>query len=279
MSSDPTHRKSPPRVAPSAERPADEHLHATISRHLDQLEANLGELQAQVLELQRMASIGTMSAILAHEFNNLLTPILTYTQYALSREDPQLWRTAAERSNKNAQRLASLCQRILGFTTNTSNGPAAQLVKPLLTDAIECLGRDVAKDGIQVEVDAPDDLKVMVDAGALQQVLFNLVINAWQAMLGRPGRLTLSARAVDEHRAAISIRDTGCGIPPENLSRVFEPFFTTKTAESKSYRRGSGLGLHVCRRLVEEQSGTIEVHSEVGRGTTFTLTLPRASSH
>ncbi len=279
MSSDPTHRKSPPRAAPVAEPVVDEHLHATISRHLDQLEANLGELQAQVLELQRMASIGTMSAILAHEFNNLLTPILTYTQYALSREDPQLWRTAAERSNKNAQRLAALCQRILGFTSNTSSGPSAQLVKPLLTDVIECLGRDVTKDGIQVEIDAPDDLKVVVDAGALQQVLFNLVLNAWQAMLDRPGRLTLSARAIDECRAAITIRDTGCGIPPENLPRIFEPFFTTKTGESKSYRRGSGLGLHVCRRLVEEQGGMIEVESAAGSGTTFSLTLPRAPLH
>jgi signal transduction histidine kinase len=277
MSSDSTAKPSVARTPPGAGGPANLfNLNATFERQLDTLEQHLNDLQRQVQQLQRMASVGTLSAIHAHEFNNLLTPILTYTQYALSRDDPALLRTAVEKSNKNATRLAALCQRVLGLSTGPTGGTTELLVRPLLVDAIEGIGRDFEKDNITVAIDAPDDLKVRADAGAIQQVLFNLVINAWQAMLDKPGRLTLSARPLENHRVSISVSDTGSGITPENLGRIFQPFFSTKSDETKSYRRGAGLGLHVCRQLIEEQGGTIEVQSEPFAKTTFTICLPPA---
>lgn len=248
-----------------------------FERHIATLERQFVDLQRQVQQLQRMASVGTMTAVLAHEINNLLTPMITYTKYALSKDDVGLLRTAVEKSNKNATRLAALCQRMLGYSSGGPGQAASALpVRMLLTEAVETIGRELSKDQIALTIDAPDGLQVLCDAGAIQQVLFNLVINAWQAMSGCAGRLALSAYPIDQNRVSIEVTDTGIGISPEHLSRVFEPFFTTKGSASKSYHRGSGLGLHVCRQLVNEQGGTIEVRSRPGEGTTFTVTLPRA---
>lgn len=245
-----------------------------LEQQLDSLERQMGNLQRQVQQLQRLAALGTVSAILAHEFNNILTPMLTYSQYALSQDDPAFLRTAVEKNHKHAKRLATLCGKILGMATNDQMGPIDTEIKPLLTDAVECVGRALDKDNIQITLDAPADLKARVHGGALQQVLFNLVLNARQAMLDQPGRLTLVALATEDGRVRITVSDTGCGIKPENLEKIFESFYTTKGHEDPLDRRGIGLGLYVSRQLIEEQDGEIAVESEPGRGTTFTITLP-----
>ena len=247
-----------------------------MERQLDHLEQPLADLHHQVQRLQRMAALGTIPAILAHEFNNLLTPILTYCQYALNRDDPELLKTAVEKTHKNAGRLSGLCDKILRMAVDDRMGPTDTQIRPLLADAIACMGRDVNKERISVAIDAPEDLKVRAHAGSLEQVLFNLVLNARQAMIEQGGSLTLVARSAADGRVEITVADTGCGIPPENLERVFEPFFTTRRDEAVTDRRGVGLGLYICRQLMEEQDGTITVESAVGRGTTFTLTLPAA---
>jgi len=247
-----------------------------LEAQLDGLEQRMADLQHQVERLQRLASLGTVSAMLAHEFNNILTPIVSYCGYAMQRQDPELMRTAVEKTHKNAQRLTTLCNRILGMAVDDQMGPTETALLPLARDAVECLGRDLDKDDITVSVDVAEDLKARATAGSLQQVLFNLVINARQAMLDRPGALRISARRTDDGRVVIDVSDTGCGIKPENLERIFEPFFTTKEHENRPDRRGIGLGLHVCKQLMEEQGGGIAVRSKPGEGTTFTLTLPAA---
>ncbi len=245
-----------------------------VLAQLDGLEGRLLQLQHQVEQLQRLASLGTMAAMLAHEFNNALTPILSYCQYALQRGEPELMRTAVEKSFKNARRLGHLCERVLGMATDDQMGPTDTLILPLVRDAVECLGRDLEKDNIVLSLDVPDDLTARVTAGSLQQVLFNLVINARQAMLDRPGNLRIAAWRTDDGKVSINIADTGQGIKPEHLDKIFEPFFTTKQHESRADRQGIGLGLHICRQLMEEQGGTIEAESKPGKGATFTLTLP-----
>ena len=248
-----------------------------VEQQLDGLERHLTELQRQIEQLQRLASLGTMSAMLAHEFNNLLTPILSYCQYALQRPEPELLRTAVEKTYKNAQRLSLLCQRVLGMAVDDQMGPVETPLLPLVTETIECLGRDLGNDDITLTLDIPEGLRARVRASSFQQVLFNLVINARQAMLDRPGRLTISAQAGDEGRVAIEVVDTGPGIKPEHLDRIFEPFFTTKQHEGRPDRRGIGLGLHICRQLMEEQGGTIRAESKYGEGAKFTLTIPGVS--
>lgn len=230
----------------------------------------------ELARLQRLAGLGTMSAALAHEFNNLLTPIVSYCQYAAKQNDPAVLRSAVERAAKNASRLTNLCSTIMNLAAGTNAETCAVAVRPLLNEALECLGRDLAKDKITVTIDASEELRVLAHADSLRQVLFNLLINARQAMLERGGRLTLTAQRVNQ-QVEITIADTGRGIAPENLERIFEPFFSTKREEPSTERTSVGLGLYVCRRLMMQQDGSIVASSIPGQGATFTLTLPAAN--
>ncbi len=250
---------------------------AMLEIQLDALERRMAQLQRQVQRLQRFASLGTVATILAHEYNNLLTPVLSYCQYAQTRDDPELLKKAVAMAHKNGARLSNLCGKILGMAADDGMGPVDTGIRPLLDDAVACLGRDLGKDDIEVTIDAPPDLKARAHAGSLRQVLFNLVLNARQAMLDRGGRLRLSARKSESGCVELTIADTGCGIGAEDLDHIFEPFFTTKGHE-RDDRRGLGLGLYITRQLIEEQGGSISVQSRMGAGTTFTLTLPGADS-
>ena len=247
---------------------------SSLTQHLDGLERRLTDLQLQVERLQRLAALGTISATLAHEFNNILTPIVSYCGYALQRGEPDLMRTAVEKAHKNAQRLTTLCNRILGMAVDDQMGPTDTAILPLVRDTVECLGRDLEKDNITLSIDVPENLKARVPPGSLQQVLFNMVINARQAMIEKGGALRIVARPLPGDRINIDIADTGCGIKPEYMERIFEPFFSTRQHEGRLDRRGIGLGLYICKQLMEEQQGTISVASKPGAGTTFTLTLP-----
>jgi signal transduction histidine kinase len=154
-----------------------------------------------------------------------------------------------------------------------SNVPVQHLVDEVLL----VLARDPQKDGIALRVQVQPGLNVHGDPVQLEQVLLNLLINARQAMLGsRNGSLTIKA-CRDGEKVKIQIIDTGPGIPPQHLDKIFQPFFTTKRDPRKGEHKGTGLGLAICKDIVEHHDGTIEVTSEVGRGTTFTVLLPAAA--
>lgn len=238
--------------------------------------AQLESLDDQVRRLQQLAGLGTMSAMLAHEINNLLTPIVSYCQYAASRNDPELLRAAVEKSLTGAKRISALCTRALGLASDRESAAVPTLIAPLVADVLEGLGRDLAKDNITPRVDISADLQAHIAPDAIRQVLFNLVLNARQAMLDRRGTLTISAVAAAD-RINITIADTGPGIAPEHLPRLFEPFFTTKAEAGRADRAGTGLGLSVCKRLLDDCGGTIQVKSQYGSGAAFTISLPAVS--
>jgi len=252
------------------------HALPDVQEHLDSLSAQLASLDEQVRRLQRLAGLGTMSAMLAHEINNLLTPIVSYCQYAASRNDPELLRTAVDKSLTAAHRITGLCSRALGLASHRDSTAAPTPVAPLVSDVLEGLGRDLQKDNIAVRMDIPADLTAYIPPDTIRQVLFNLVLNARQAMLDRRGTLTLSARASAPDRIEISVADTGPGIRPEHLARLFEPFFSTKGAADRTDRGGAGLGLSICKRLLDDCGGTIHVNSQYGSGAVFTISLPAA---
>ncbi len=143
-------------------------------------------------------------------------------------------------------------------------------------NAVGCLCRDLGKDNIGLNIQIDPGLCVRANENQLLQVMFNLVVNARQAMLGRRGRLTIDAVPMNEEQVEINVRDTGCGISAENLTRILQPFFSTKQDADKPDRRGLGLGLAISRGIVEDLGGTISVTSEMNVGTTFTVILPRA---
>ena len=245
-----------------------------VEVQFDRLVQQVDSLRKQLREAQRLAALGTMSAMIAHEFNNLMTPVISYAQYAMEKGDEALMKRAVEKGLQQAKRASQMCDRILGLATQTNMGPGPVEVAPLINETVASLGRDLSKDSIQLRLNIPEGLRVKANAGQLQQVLFNLVLNARQAMLGHPGSLVVQAETLADNTVAIRIKDSGCGIKPEDLERIWEPFFTTRRHGERPDQRGIGLGLTICREIIEDLGGTIGVESQPGQGTTFTITLP-----
>ncbi len=239
------------------------------------LEAQFASLRAQLETLQRYAAVGTMTAVVAHEMNNLLTPLLSYSQYVLTKDDPALWRKALERNVRRGDQLRRLCNNILSTSGNGERRIETVQVRPLVEELIEVSGRDWAKDKIATHIEIEPGIAVRADAGHLQQVLLNLLINARHALRPNGGKLTVEANAQD-HRVTISVTDNGPGIPEDDLPRIFDPFFSTKTEDAQS--GSAGLGLHISRNLVTQMQGTLEVESTLGQGATFKIDLPQADA-
>jgi signal transduction histidine kinase len=143
---------------------------------------------------------------------------------------------------------------------------------PMVNAAFDCFCRDFTKDKIVVEILVSADLQVYASPVQLQQAIMNLVLNAREAMIPRGGKLTISAQA-DGNSILIKISDTGCGIEQSELSRVFDTFFSTKHKQASG--SGTGLGLSLCKKVIDAHRGTITVDSHPGKGTTFTITMPK----
>ena len=251
-----------------------------VLRQLDEARVQLDALHDALVDSQRLATVGTVAAAVAHEFNNLLTPLISYSQFALTgiekgTPDMAIIEKALRRAAGNAEKAGRICSSML----NLSRGSAAPTadVQQIVDETLAILARDPAKDGIALRVQVQPGLKLRCDAVQAEQVLLNLLINAKQAMEPRGGRLTVVAERRDDD-VVIRVSDTGPGIDPKHLAKIFEPFFTTKgTATRRGGQRGTGLGLAICKRLVEDHGGGISLTSELGRGTTFTVTLPAAA--
>ncbi len=247
-----------------------------IHQQLLNNEEKIDQLQEQMITIQKLATMGTMSCIAAHEFNNLLVPIINYSELALKHpEDTKLVCKTLEKVIQHGNRAAAIIASMLGAATTESNTPELINFPQLLEDCFLAMARDMSKDNITVNNEVNPDITVTAIKGELHQVILNLLINARHAMLERGGRLTIQAGPTDNSKFEIKIIDTGCGIPPENLSKIFDPFFTTKSDNLDSDKMGTGLGLLVCTNIINNHAGTINATSEPGRGSTFTIVLPQ----
>ena len=246
-----------------------------VQEQLDELATQADQLQSQLRHAQKLAALGSTAAMIAHEFNNLFTPVVAYARQALDTGDVELMRKALDKTLTQGAVVRQMSDRVVGMARQSDTVIRPVCVLDIVQQAIESLGRGLEKDNITVILQVDPGLRVRANESLLLQVLFNLVLNARQAMLGRRGRLTIDAAEVGDS-VALSIRDTGCGIAAENLARIFQPFFTTRGGADRPDRRGLGLGLSICLDIIEELGGTIDVESEVNVGTAFTLSLPRA---
>lgn len=263
-----TQRRSEPPPPPAL--PAGSH--SNIAIQIERLEGQLTRLKAQVRQAQQLASLGTAAATIAHEMNNLLTPMRSFAQTALECGDPALQKKALTVAVTNAQMLAAMADRVLTMGAAKSPTREAVSVRAAAEDAAACLCRDLAKDGIRFSIKADDAVSVWADPLHVRQVLFNLFLNARNAMAeSRQGHLIVSAQRHGD-RVVLTVEDGGPGIAPEKLPHVFDPLWTSKSTDGA--QRCAGLGLALCHDLVEENGGTIGVRSEEGVGTTFTITLP-----
>ena len=247
---------------------------AAVEARLTDVQRQLDILRAQVRQAQQLAHLGTLAATIAHEVNNLLTPIRSYAQAALDSDDGDLQRKALTVTLRNVDMLVAMTGRILEIGAATTPDRKLTSVRTIAQQAMDSLCRDVSRDGIQFKVDADESIEVFVDPLQLRQVLFNLFLNAWNAMApSRHGRIVVSAARAAE-RVEIAVTDTGPGIEPDILKHIFDPLRTTKIASRNGKQRCAGLGLALCHDLVAENDGTIAVKTRAGEGTTFTLSLP-----
>lgn len=259
----------------SSQLPKNSHLTETelqLQEQFDRLEQQFGKLKDQTRQAQRLASLGTAATMLAHEFNNLMSPVVGYAQYAIDSDDPELMVKALKITLKQTGIMTAMSDRILGLAVNEVGGVQRVNIADAIDDARECLIRDLSKDNIELVTRIDNSHTFLGDPGQMQQVFFNLLTNARQAISHRHGRITISSERVDDEFVAIRFADNGSGIPADTVGEIFDEFFSTK--KNRPNKSGIGLGLSLCREIVEEHRGTIEVTSKEGDGTTFIITLP-----
>jgi signal transduction histidine kinase len=231
------------------------------------------QLRQQLMQAQRLSSVGALASSVAHEFNNILTTIINYAKIASKTDDDAARTQALEKILKGSQRAATIINSMLGFARNKSALREMTDLASLVEEVLILCEKDLSKHRVQVETHFHDRPQAPVVPGQIEQVLLNLVINARQAM-PRGGRLRLEVRVNPRIRMAeVRVSDTGIGITPEKLRLIFEPFYTTKEPDEHGHG-GTGLGLSVCRQIIEQHHGRIRVESLVGKGSTFTVKLP-----
>jgi signal transduction histidine kinase/ActR/RegA family two-component response regulator len=235
------------------------------------VERALRESEAQLRQSQKLEAIGTLAGGIAHDFNNLITVISGYTQLALMRAERES-RAADDLRQvvEAADRAANLTHQLLAFSRK-------QVLQPTVLDLGEVVNgiapmlRRIIGEQVELRLDGETPLaRIRADKGQLEQVLLNLAVNARDAM-PNGGSVTIATKNLDR-AVSLVVSDTGLGMSDEIRDRVFEPFFTTKDPG-----KGTGLGLSTVYGIVNQSGGTITVDSALGRGTTFTITLPVAS--
>ena len=242
----------------------------------DELLATAGEvdsLRQQLLQAQRMSSVGELASGVAHEFNNILTTIINYAKMGV-RGPAATQAQAFEKILRGGQRAAAIVNSMLGFARNSSTTREPTDIVHLVEEVLLLTEKDLSKHRVTVEKRFHGRPAAVVVPGQIEQILLNLVINARQAM-NAGGRLKLEVRdSADGETVEIRIADNGVGIPPDQLRMIFEPFFTTKQPDEHG-RGGTGLGLSVCRQIIEQHHGRIRVESVAGKGSSFTVKLPK----
>ena len=231
-------------------------------------------LRRQLVALQRVSSLGVLAGGICHELNNALTPILNYAKLGLRNPDPEYRRRAFEKILDGAQRASAITGGVLGLARPRADRREPTDLVRLVEEVLLLVNKDLSRGRIRLDFQSDGRPHARVNPAQIQQVLLNLVINARQAMpRGGTVRVRVATDATGR-LSEVSVADTGVGIEPTDLRRIFEPFFTTKSGPDALGLGGTGLGLSVCRDIVESHHGRLRAESRAGQGTTFTLRLP-----
>ncbi len=248
-------------------------LYLELARQNESLEQTVRERTERLLQSEKVATMGSLLAGVAHELNNPLAVVTGQAQLLRGTvSDPVLLRRA-EKIDDAARRCVRIVRNFLALARRRVPERGEVQLNQVVQEAVELLAYELKTGNVSVSLSLGEDLPVLwADGHQLHQVLVNIVANAHQAMRhsGSPRRLTITTgRDPAGPQVSLAIADTGPGIPAEIRAKIFEPFFTTKPPGE-----GTGLGLSLCRGIVEEHGGTIGVESEPGQGTTFLIRLP-----
>jgi two-component system NtrC family sensor kinase len=250
----------------------------TLEQRVDQKTRELKRAHEHALHTEKMASIGKMAAVLAHEINNPLSGILTYSKLLrkwIDHEDAGKSRRSdicdsLDLIASESRRCGDLVKNLLTFSRTTPMNLQPTDLNKVIDRALRLIQHQLDLNQIQTQLQLDAELPpVICDGAQIEQVLLALMMNALDAMPQGGNLWVITQLSKAENVLRIVVRDDGTGIPPEILPRLFEPFLTTKETG-----RGVGLGLAISKSILERHNGNIEVQSEVGRGTTFTVTLP-----
>jgi len=231
------------------------------------------QLELRLIQSAKMAALGEMAGGIAHEIRNPLAIISSAAQILLKKgTDPEIRRECAEKIRAATNRAAAIIESLLRFARPSERLVERVDVNSAVEDTLALIGHQVSLQSIEIDKRLARRLpRVRAGKNQLQQVFMNIMLNAYHAM-PRGGRFTIESRLAPtspQPAIEVSFTDTGSGIPEEHLSRIFDPFFTTMPVG-----KGTGLGLSIAYSIVQQHGGTIRVESQVGRGSTFTVTLP-----
>ena len=244
-----------------------------LARAFNEMTARLAEDQRQLTQAEKLASVGRLAAGVAHEINNPLTGVLTYSSLLLKRapNDSEL-RSDLEVVVRETKRCREIVKGLLDFARQSPPHRLPTDLNEVVRRAVAIVTNQLALDRVSLSLDLAQDLpQLAADGNQLQQVVVNLLVNAADA-IEHGGTIRIATRRASAQEAIeVVVEDSGRGIAGEHLSHIFEPFFSTKGT------RGTGLGLAVTWGIVEGHGGTIDVASRVGEGSRFTVRLPLAA--
>ena len=221
--------------------------------------------QLVLAKQENLAKLGEMGAILAHEIRNPLGGIKGFAQVIVKKPTDERNGTFAQRIVAEATRLETLVTNLLVYVKVIHLDVAQVTIQELIDHSLSLIKPEIEEHRIVVRLDCPEGLTINADRNKLEQVMLNLLKNAVQAMPDG-GSLDVTARKTGK-QILIQIEDTGEGIEPDDLTKVFEPFFSTKA-------QGTGLGLALCKKIIDEHGGTITIKSTCGSGTTVIMGFP-----
>lgn len=246
---------------------------------LIELREKNARLEKALKELQSLSAAGELVGVTAHEFNNILTLTINYARMGRRHQDAETRDEMFDKIVEASNRAAKIVKVILGLARNRKPGKEPTDLQELVEAVLLLLDREMTKFRIVVERQFQPVPKVLVNGNQIQQVLINLLVNARQAS-PNGGTVVVKLRpcARDSNYVEIVVRDRGEGIPKDKLPRIFDMFYSTKKGPDSTGKGGSGLGLAMCKNIIEDHAGKIRVESSVGKGTAFTIRLPVAPS-
>ncbi len=247
----------------------------TEAREREEYLEEIQSLREQLLQAQKMSTVGALASSITHEFNNILTTVINYAKMGLRHKTNETREKAFNKILMAGQRASKITTGMLSYARNGEDRREVMDLTELVQDVLVLVEKDLQIHRVRLETHVEGRAIAEVHASQIQQVLLNMIINARQAMDGG-GRLDIGIRGNTESCCAeISIRDSGHGIPGDQLRKIFDQFYTTKTADEGG-QGGTGLGLALARDVIESHNGRLRVDSAVGKGTTFTLKFPLA---
>jgi two-component system NtrC family sensor kinase len=259
-----------------------------LAKAFNAMTHKISETQRQLTQADKLASVGRLAAGIAHEINNPLTGVLTYASLLAKRhEQDEQTRADLEVIVRETKRCRGIIRELLDFARPTAPARKPTDLNEVIRRSVAVVANQMAENHVQLDLDlAPELPEASADPNQIQQVLVNLLLNGGDAMGGEGGRIRVATRVAEvvpvgkdaihweggaRPMVEVRVEDNGSGIPAETLAHIYEPFFSTKG------NRGTGLGLAVTWGIIESHQGVIDVQSEVGKGTQFTVRLPLAA--